>query len=249
MEKLTTDEHTENMDTDSREQVSENKDSVENGNKEPENIRNRKQAIISVSDETHPSESDSGVQVDEEKPGKLISETGKKLSNPDTIIEEGSIQDSHSVHSKPKPRKVSVEPGYHPEMEKHTGPPIWQGLRRASPEVGHHMETERQYHPGYGISRKISNDSVFLHPYHRPERKKSSIQDAFYLPPPSHSRISVVSVMTTGSSHSDRTFEDPTEVLPDADFYRDYTSVLPTYDYRQRPTLEQLRDGKRVSVF
>lgn len=92
-------------------------------------------------------------------------------------------------------------------------------------------------------SRKSSMESFSMYPYSRPTSRKSSL-DAFYCVPHTHHKISVMS-NTSNGSHFDFT-EDTCETLPHADHYKEVVSIFP--DFKQRPTLNELREDETVSM-
>ena len=92
-------------------------------------------------------------------------------------------------------------------------------------------------------SRKSSVESFSMYPYSRPTSRKTSL-DAFYCVPHPHHKISVIS-STSNGSHFDFT-EDTCETLPHADHYKEVVSIFP--DFKQRPTLNELREDETVSM-
>jgi len=100
-----------------------------------------------------------------------------------------------------------------------------------NPEVHHFIPHQHRV-------RKVSTDSFHLSPYVIPRSRKSSM-DAFYCQPPHHQRMSVISIVSSN--------EDTYEATPHADHYKDIFSVLPEYEVKQRPTLDELRDDS-VSI-
>jgi hypothetical protein len=103
---------------------------------------------------------------------------------------------------------------------------------------------------GSGAPRKASSDCYYVH---APRSRKSSMEAFYYTPHMSRkNKMSVVSIMSHASTTSDRTLGgDTLETLPHADHYMEMHSTdgPAASDIRHRPSIFELRQDSRVSVF